>query len=88
MTMDNLNIHCHSAVLHLISERGHRVVFRAPYWSCDRAIEYVFNTIQTCFQMDVHGVENVLALVGKIGGIIGDMSSFKNYFIYVGFPDN
>ena len=88
LTMDNLNIHCHPAVLHLIVERGHRVVFWAPYWSCDGAIEYVFNTLQTRMQMDVHGVKNVLELVGKIGGIIGDMLSFKNYFIHVGFPDN
>ena len=88
LTMDNLNIHCHPAVLHLIVERGHRVVFWAPYWSCDGAIEYVFNTLQTRMQMDVHGVKNVLELVGKIGGIIGGMLSFKNYFIHVGFPDN
>ena len=32
--------------------------------------------------------KNVLELVGKIGGIIGDMLQFKNYFIHVGFPDN
>jgi hypothetical protein len=88
LTMDNLNIHRHPAVLHLIADRGHRVVFRAPYWSCDGAIEYVFNTLQTRLQMDVHGVENVLALVGKIAGIIGDIPMFKNYFIHVGFPDN
>jgi hypothetical protein len=88
LTMDNLNIHCHPAVLHLIAERGHQVVFRAPYWSCDGAIEYVFNTLQTRLQMDVQGVETVLELVGKIGGIIGDMAAFKNYFIHVGFPDN
>jgi hypothetical protein len=88
LTMDNLNIHCHPAMLHLIADRGHRVVFRAPYWSCDGAIEYVFNTLQTKLQMDVHGVENVLALVGKIAGIIGDIPMFQNYFIHVGFPDN
>ena len=63
-------------------------MFRAPYWSCDGTIEYVFNTIQTWFQMDVHGVENVFEHVGKIGGIIGDMPSFKNYFIHVVFSDN
>ena len=45
LTMDNLNIHRHPAVLHLIAERRHRVVFRAPYWSCDGAIKYVFNTL-------------------------------------------
>jgi len=39
-------------------------------------------------QMDVHGVENVLELFGKIGGIIRDIESYKNNFIHVGFPDN
>jgi len=70
----------------LVAEHGHRVVFRAPYWSCDGAIEYVFNTLQTRMQMDVQGVETVV--VAKIGEIIGDMPTFKNYFIHVGFPDN
>mgnify|MGYP006203868831 CR=1 FL=1 len=88
LTMDNLNIHRHPAVLNLVAERGHRVVFRAPYWSCDGAIEYVFNTLQTRMQMDVQGVETVIELVAKIGEIIGDMPTFNNYFIHVGFPDN
>ncbi len=88
LTMDNLNIHHHPVIHNLIANHGHRVVFHAPYWSCDGAIKYVFNTIQTRFQMDVQGVENVLKLIGKIGGIIRDMPSFKNYFIHVGFPDN
>jgi hypothetical protein len=86
LTMDNLNIHRHPVVLHLIAQRGHRVVFGAPYWSCDGAIEYVFNTLPTRMQMDVQGVDTVLKLVGNIGGIIGDMPLFKNYFIHVGFP--
>ncbi len=55
---------------------------------CPHRLSTFFNTLQTRLQMDVHGVENVLALVGKIAGIIGDMSSFKNYFIHGGFPDN
>ena len=87
-TMDNLNIHRHPAIDNLIHARGHRVVFRAPYWSCDGAIEYVFNTLQTRLQMDVNGVDTVFELVNKINAIIADMPSFKGYFIHVGFPDN
>ena len=52
------------------------------------AIEYVFNTIQTRCQMDVHGVKNVLERVEKNGGISGDMLSFKIYFMHVDFPNN
>ncbi len=83
LMMDNLNIHCYLLILILnfTTGCGHQAVFSALYWSCDGSIEYVFNTIQTWFQMDVHGVENVLELVGKIGGIVSDMSSFKNYLV-------
>jgi transposase len=45
--MDNLNIHKHFIIRDLIAHAGHKIVYRAPYWSCDGAIEYVFNTIHT-----------------------------------------
>ena len=51
-TMDNLNIHKVAIILHLIHEHGHRVVYRAPYWSCDGPIEYVFNTVSDVLQRD------------------------------------
>ncbi len=46
-TMDNLNVHHHPMLLNLITSRGHQYLFRAPYWSVDGPIEYVFNTIHT-----------------------------------------
>ena len=58
----------------------------APYWSCYGAIEYIFNTLQMRLQMDIQGVENVLGLVNKINGIIGDVYLFEKYFFHVGFP--
>ena len=59
------------------------------YWSCNGAIEYVFNSVQTRLQMDVHGVNTVFDLVNRINTIVGNMPSFiKPYFIHVGFPDN
>ncbi len=72
----------------MIHSRGHRVVYRAPYWSCDGAIEYVFNTIQTNLQVDVNGVGDVYQLVNKINTIIAHMPHFKRYFIHVGFANN
>jgi hypothetical protein len=88
-TMDNLNIHKHQVILDLIRDRGHRIVFRAPYWSCDGAIEYVFNTIHTHLEMDngTHMVD-VQSLVNRINLIIGSIPSFRRYFLHVGFPDN
>jgi hypothetical protein len=35
-----------------IVNAGHTIVYRAPYWSCDGAIDYVFNTIHTELEMD------------------------------------
>jgi hypothetical protein len=88
-TMDNLNIHRHNLILNMIRDAGFRVVFRAPYWSYDGAIEYVFNTIHTYLEMDNGLVmENIDALVNRINLIIGSMDSFRRYFLHVGFQDN
>ena len=46
-TMDNLNSHRNVAVVALIHLYGHGVIYRAPYWAVDGAIEYIFNTILT-----------------------------------------
>jgi hypothetical protein len=88
-TMDNLNIHRNRMILDLIRDAGHRIVFRAPYWSCDGAIEYVFNTIHTHLEMDDGTVmETVDDLVNRINLIIGSIASFRRYFLHVGFQDN
>jgi hypothetical protein len=87
-TMDNLNLHKHAMIITMIMNAGHRIAFRAPYWSCDGAIEYVFNTIQTSLQMETEGADDVFGLVNKLNNIIGAIPSFKRYFIHVGFPNN
>jgi hypothetical protein len=56
-TMDNLNLHNHPVTTNLIYARGHHVVFQAQYWSCDGAIEYVFNMLQTRLQIEINGVD-------------------------------
>ena len=38
--------------------------------------------------MDAQGVDTMFDLVNKINTIVGNMPSFKRYFIHVGFPDN
>ena len=87
-TMDNLNIHKHPMILDLIEESGHRIVFRAPYWSCDGPIEYVFNTIHVKLQMDDDGASDLDELMQKLDDIIFVMvdASFYPYFYHVGFP--
>ena len=70
LTIDNMNSRKCPSILNLIGDNGHEVVFRALYWSCDGAIEYVFNTIQTKLQMDYEGVTHVDDLILKIDDII------------------
>jgi len=50
-TMDNLNIHANHAVTNLNFNAGHRIVFRAPYYPVDGAIEYIFNVIQCALRI-------------------------------------
>jgi hypothetical protein len=87
-TMDNLNINKHPIVRELIDTSGHRVVYRAPYWSCDGPIEYVFNTIHVKLQMRDTDLTNVDGLIAELDDIIFDMvdGSFYPYFRHVGFP--
>ena len=44
-TMDNINIHKHPVIPDMVEYAGHCIVFRAPYWSCDGPIEYVFSIV-------------------------------------------
>ena len=78
-TMNNLNLHKHPMIINMIHSCGHCVVYCAPYWSCDGAIEYVFNTLQTNLQVDVNGVGTVYQLVNKINTIIAHMPHFKRF---------
>ena len=86
-TLDNLNIHKQPVILDLIEFAGHRVVFRAPYWSCDGAIEYVFNTIHTMLEMSDTEANNADELELVLDDIIFRMVplSFRPYFVHVGF---
>lgn len=87
-TMDNLNTHKHPMVLNLITSRGHRYLFRAPYWSVDGPMEYIFNTIHTHLLMHYREVHDLDALENALDLIIAQMGNFLRYFLHVGFPNN
>ena len=87
-TMDNLNVHHHPMLLDLITSRGHRYLFRAPYWSVDGPIEYVFNTIHTHLLMHFRTIEDLNALGTLLDAIIPQLNGFLKYFLNVGFPNN
>ena len=85
-TMDNLNVHKHAAIVNMIAGAGHRLVYRAPYWPVDGAIEYVFNTIQTRLKVFFDQLTTTPELENRINLIIGSIPSFHRYFLHVGFP--
>lgn len=87
-TMDNLNIHHNPQILEMIAEKGHCYVFRAPYWSCDGAIEYVFSTIHSFLLFFYPDLDSMDDLEDAIESIIGnDLGLFSCYFRHVGFSD-
>ena len=73
-------------ILNLIHENGHRVVYRAPYWSCDGPIEYVFNTLQTRIQMSFSTIDSLDDLVDEVDLVVKELGPFTSYFVHVGFP--
>ena len=85
-TMDNLNVHNHPLIINMIRGAGHRLVFRAPYWPVDGAVEYAFDTIQTRLKSFVDQLTAMQDLDNRINLMIGAIPNFTHYFIYVGFP--
>lgn len=86
-TMDNLNVHHDPVIINLITSRGHRYLFRAPYWSVDGPMEYVFNTIHVFLLMRFRQVNDLDELEVVLDAIIANMHDWKSYFMHVNFPD-
>ena len=84
-TMDNLTSHHNPAAIALIQNTGHGVVFCAPYWPVDGAIEYVFNSLQTLLRAKMYEIRTLEDLIAAVHEAIQSISSFANYFINVGF---
>ena len=85
-TMDNLNIHHSQILLQLMEDRGHRYLFRAPYWSVDGPMEYVFNTIHVFLLMYFRDTENLDKLGNQLDVIIAQLGNLLNSFCMFGFP--
>jgi len=73
-TMDNLNIHHNPVLMQMIASRGHRYLFRAPYWSVDGQMEYVFNTIHTLLLQYFRTIDD-LPVLGNCNGAGGNVSA-------------
>jgi hypothetical protein len=90
-TMDNLTAHRHPLVLQAILGAGHRIVFRAPYWSVDGTIEYLFNTLEGGLAVSLYrlydpdpavAMEN---LKRELRRLIRLPADYVAYFEHVGF---
>ena len=84
-TMDNLNVHKNPLVIGLILNGGHQVVFRAPYWAVDGAIEYIFNSIHTLLEVLFDNIADMEELILCVENIMASMPSFRPYLQHVGF---
>ena len=85
-TMDNLNIHHNPIITGLLISRGHDVLFRAPYWSVDGPMEYIFNTIHVyllMFYNEVHDLDELNDILDHIIDV--HLHMFSVYFHNVGF---
>ncbi len=61
-------------------------MFHALYWSCDGAIEYIFNKIHGFLLYDYPGCEGLDNLENVIENIIQTkFGGFSEYFARVGF---
>ncbi len=82
-SMDNLNNHHNLEMLGVIARARHHYISRAPCWSCDGAIEYVFNTIHSYLLFFCPKLQNMNDLEATLEIII--LGLFSKYFRHVGF---
>ena len=64
------------------------VVYRAPYWAVDGAIEFIFNTLQSLMRARSYEINNDTDLIAAIYESIQSIDSFASYFENVGFIRN
>ena len=83
--MDNLNVHRNELIVNMILEDDHKIVFRAPYYAVDGAIEYVFNTLQTTLMIHFNEIDSMDELRNRVDQVINNIVSFRPYFEHVGF---
>lgn len=79
-TMDNLNAHHGARVKAAIYSRGHRLVFRAPYYPVDGPIEYVFNTLQQELNQRMHYIKDGTDLRHELFGATQRIYNYQPYF--------
>ena len=84
--MDNLNSHHNQQIAAMIYAAGHRLAFRVPYYPVDGPIEYVFNTVQSHLDINMHKVANNGGdLCNQTRIAIAAITTFVSYFENCGY---
>ena len=83
--MDNLNVHTNPMVVNAIINDGHKLVFRAPYYAVDGAIEYIFNVIECALCVRLREIFNTADYIQNLRQIIVNLPDFSPFFRHVGF---
>lgn len=83
--MDNLRSHQNNAIKAVIHGHGHRIVFRAPYYPVDGAIEYVFNVLHCALQLRLCSIRTTDDMETQIDNIVHSMEEFSCFFAHCGF---
>ena len=84
-TMDNLNVHKNPAVVNLILNAGHWLVFWVLYYAVDGAIEYAFNTIHTGLLSYYNTITTMDELSNAAARLFNSIPTFTPYFEHCGF---
>ena len=79
--MDNLSSHHNVQLSLLICMAGHRLILGAPYDPINGPIEYMFNTIQGTFRINMASIVDGPPLVDKGVAAIVDIQTFDPYFV-------
>ena len=83
--MDHLNVHHNPGVIQEILNGGHRLIFQAPYWAVNGAIEYGFNTIHTGLLSYYNHISTMDELTNTTVLIFENISTFTPCFIHFMF---
>jgi hypothetical protein len=83
--MDNLASHRNPWIRMLIENRGHRLLYRPPYYPEDGPIEYVFNNIETQLKAHFYNIRDEETFRAAMQTILHGMHNFVNFFTHCGY---
>ena len=87
-TMDNLDSHRNLLVQQIIHNASHRILFRATYHPVGGPVQYYFNHMQMSLTLAMYWIDSLAGVRMEVRSTLRNMSGFRPFFIFCGFPDN